>query len=297
MSDQAILTILNVALVIFVIIFAIVLIKDIIKHKKNLERKSSIIAGIIGFITDFLNTFRTGSFALTTSLLRATKQCNDEVIPGTLNTGHALPTAVLALLFFRAVKIDPITLVVMILASIIGAWVGAGLISKLSRKIIQIIMGIALLTAIGFMLLDMFNVIQSTGEASGLTGIKLIIGAVCNLFLGALMAAGIEIYAPCMVLVFLLGMSIDTAFPIIMGSNAFSIQIAGIKYIREGKYARKTSLVINIFGCLGAIVAFVFFKNLSMTAVKWVVIAIILYTAVNMIMDSQRQQKVKNSIR
>ena len=297
MSDQAILTILNVTLITFVIIFVIVLIKDIVKHKKNLERKSSIIAGTIGFITGFLDAFRVGSFALTTALLRASKQCNDEVIPGTLNASHVVPVAVLALLSFKAVKIDPITLVAMILASVIGAWLGAAFMSKLNKKTIQIIMGIALMTAIVFMLLDMFNVIQSTGDVSGLTGIKLIIGVVCNFFFGAFMTTGIGLYAPCMALLYFLGMSADAAFPIMMGSSALSIQIAGIKFIREGKYARKTSLVINVLGCCGVIVAFLFFKNLSMIVVKWVIIAIILYTAVNMLRASQRQQQIRNSIR
>ena len=297
MSDQAILTILNVALVIFVLIFVIVLIMDIVKHKKHLERKSSIIAGIIGLITGFFDAFKIGSFALTIALLRATKQCDDEVMPGTLNASHTIPVAVLAFLFFRAVKVDPVTLIAMISASVTGAFIGASFMSKLSKKIIRIIMGLALLAAAVFMLLGMFNVIQSTGGSSALTGIKLIIGVVCNFFLGVLMTAGVELYVPCMALVYFLGMSADAAFPIMMGSYAFSIQVAGIKFIKEGRYARKTSLVINILGCFGVIIAFIFFKNLSMTVVKWVIIAIILYTAVNMMMVSGKQQRIKNSIK
>ncbi len=296
MSDQTIIIILEIALVIFVIPFAIVLVMDVIKHKNNLEKKSSIVAGIIGFVTDFLDTLGIGSFAPTTALLRAFKQCDDSVIPGTLNVSHAIPVAVEALLFFSAVKIDPVTLVTMILASVIGAWLGAGFISKLSKKNIQIIMGVALLITVVFMLLRMFNVIQGTGDATGLTGVKLIIGIVVNFILGALMTAGVGLYAPCMALVFVLGMSPAAAFPIMMGSCAFLMQVAGIRFVREGKYARKTSLVINILGCCGVAVAFLFFQSLSMDLLKWLVIVVILYTAITMLIASQKKESPRKSI-
>lgn len=295
MSGNTILIMLYVALVIFVVPFVIVLIMDIVKHKDELENKSSIIAAIIGFITDFLDTLGIGSFAPTTALLRATKQCDDEVIPGTLNVGHAVPVAVEAMLFFGAVDIDPITLVTMILASVIGAWLGAGFMSRLPKKAIQIVMGVALIITAVFMLLGMFNVIQGTGEATGLTGIKLVVGIVVNFFLGALMTAGVGLYAPCMALVYILGMSPASAFPIMMGSCAFLMQVAGIRFVKEGKYARKTSLVINIAGCAGVAVAFLFFSNLSMTALKWLVVVVMLYTAITMIMASQKTETAKNN--
>ena len=56
------------------------------------------------------------------------------------------------------------------------------------------------------------------GTATGLSGIKLVVGVVINFFLGALMMIGVGLYAPCMALVGALGMNIGVAFPIMMGS-------------------------------------------------------------------------------
>ena len=42
-----------------------------------------------------------------------------------------------------------------------------------------------------------------------------------NFVLGALMTIGIGLYAPCMIMVSLLGMNPTAAFPIMMGSCAF----------------------------------------------------------------------------
>ncbi len=54
-----------------------------------------------------------------------------------------------------------------------------------------------------------------------------------NFLLGALMTLGIGLYAPCMILVSLLGMSERTAFPIMMGSCAFLMPVGSLRFIRE----------------------------------------------------------------
>ena len=49
------------------------------------------------------------------------------------------------------------------------------------------------------------------------------------------MTLGIGLYAPCLVLVSLLGMSPSTAFPIMMGSCAFLMPTAGIRFVKRGQ--------------------------------------------------------------
>src|SRR5262247_2852520 len=101
----------------------------------------------IGFVTNFFDTLGIGSFATTTTLFRLRKLVADENIPGTLNVGHALPTVVQALIFILTVTVGPVTLIAMILASVLGACLGAGIVARLNRRAIQIGMGAALLVA------------------------------------------------------------------------------------------------------------------------------------------------------
>ena len=54
-----------------------------------------------------------------------------------------------------------------------------------------------------------------------------------NFVLGALMTLGIGLYAPCMILVALLGMNDATAFPIMMGSCAFLMPAASVRFVRR----------------------------------------------------------------
>ena len=68
-------------------------------------------------------------------------------------------------------------------------------------------------------------------------GAQLAIGLAVNFVLGALMTLGIGLYAPCMIMISLLGMTPTTAFPIMMGSCAFLMPVGSLQFMREGSYA------------------------------------------------------------
>src|ERR1700752_2443971 len=140
----------------------------------------------IGFVTNFFDTLGIGSYATTTSAFKFWKLVPDQQIPGTLNTGHVLPTVEQAVLFMTAVAVDARTLVLMIGAACAGAWLGAGIVSGFSRRPVQIGLGSALLFAATIVLAQLLNVVPG-GTALGLTGVKLVIGVGANFVLGALM--------------------------------------------------------------------------------------------------------------
>ncbi len=194
-----------------------------------------------GFLTDFGDTFGVGSFAVTTGIYRTTETVDDRLIPGTLNVGHGLPTIAQALIFIAAVQVDITTLCLLILASVIGAWFGAGFVSKLPKRSVQLGMGFALLFAALLMYLRIENAVPKAAEDQAvlaLSGWKLVVGIIGNLIFGALMTIGVGAYAPIMVMVSLLGMNTTAAFPIMMGSCAFLMPTASYQFVRNGSYDR-----------------------------------------------------------
>ena len=82
----------------------------------------------VGFFTNFLDTLGIGSFATTTSTFKFLRGVKDEAIPGTMNVGHAIPTVAEALIYVGIITVDLRTLVLMIAASVLGAWLGAGVV-------------------------------------------------------------------------------------------------------------------------------------------------------------------------
>ena len=106
----------------------------------------------MGFFSNFFDALGIGSFATSTTYFRVRRLVRDELIPGTLNTGHCLPTVTQAYIGIAVIAVDPLMLVLMIATAVAGAWVGAGVVSRMPRRAIQVGMGIALLVAAGLIL-------------------------------------------------------------------------------------------------------------------------------------------------
>jgi len=271
-----------ITLVILSIFFIYVLSKDVIKHRKVLENISVVKTALIGFIVNFFDVLGIGAFAPQTALLKFTKQTEDRILPGTLNVSNTIPVLIQALIFIQIVKVEPVTLISMLLSAAAGAILGAGIVAKLSVRKIQLTMGFALLVTAFFMLSGQMHWIQNGGEAIGLSGGKLALAIGANFILGAFMTVGIGLYAPCMALVYALGMSPLVAFPIMMGSCAFLMPPASAKFIKEGAYNRKASVSMAIPGIIAVLIAAFLIKSLPLNTLRWVVIVVIIYTSLVM---------------
>ena len=210
---------------------------------------------LIGVVTDFFDTLGVGSFATTTSLYKLGRVVDDRDIPGTLNVGHALPTLAEAFIYIAIVQVDMATLVTMIGASVLGAYLCSGVVARWPRRKIQIGMGILLLVAAAIIVLRQLQWVPGGGNARGVHGNWLLVAAGGNFVLGALMTLGIGLFAPCMILVSLLGMNADTAFPIMMGSCAFLMPVASLRFIRSGRYDRRAALGLTLGGVPAVLVA------------------------------------------
>jgi uncharacterized membrane protein YfcA len=247
---------------------------------------------ITGFIANFFDTLGVGSFATSTSIFRQWRMVPDERIPGTLNVGYALPTIAQAYIYTRIVPVDSTTLILMIVAAILGAWLGAGLVSSWPRRRVQMGMGLALLGAAIIIVLQQLKITPPGGDLFQLTGSRLILGIVGNFILGALMTIGIGLYAPCMILVSLLGMSPTAAFPIMMGSCAFLMPLASVRFVRSGGYAPRAILGMMFAGLPAVLIAALIVKSLPLTAVQWLVVVVVTYTAVSLLRTARRERNL-----
>lgn len=285
--------IISAILVLLTGYFAVIFLMDYIKtvKEKRLEPGNFFVFGLIGLVVNFFDTLGIGSFAPSTAIFKFTKLVDDRIIPGTLNVANCVPVVAEALVFMTVIKVDILTLVAMIISATLGAYFGAGFISKLPKKKVQIGMGTALIVVAFFLLAGLLKIMPVGGEATGLTGIKLVIGVVGNFILGALMSLGIGIYAPCMALVFALGMSPKVAFPIMMGSCAFLQPVAAVKFVKEGAYNRKASLPINLFGVIGVLIAAFIVKELPLNTLKWLVVFVILFASVMMFISAMKEKE------
>ncbi len=276
-------TIIWIGLILFLIWFIYFFAKDIWLHKKHLGNASWIKTGIIGFLVNFFDVLGIGAFAPQTALLKFTKQTPDRLIPGTMNVANTIAVLIQAIIFIKLVEVDPLTLLIMFVTATIGATIGAGFVSKLSENKIRLTMSIALLITAGFMFANKMHWIQGQGNEIGLHGWKLLLAAVVNFILGAMMTVGVGLYAPCMAMVYLLGLSPQVAFPIMMGSCAFLMPPASFKFIKAGAYHRKAALGMAIPSIIAVLIAAFIVQSLPLDTLRWVVLIIVLYTSMSML--------------
>jgi len=249
----------------------------------------------IGFITNFFDTLGIGSYATSTSLFRFWKVVRDEKIPGTLNVGHALPTIIQALIYITIVEVEFVTLIAIIGAAVVGAWLGAGVVAGLPRRQVQIGMGIALIGAATLMLLSLTGLGPAPGVALGVTGVKLGVAVAISMVLGALMMLGIGYYAPCLIMISLLGMNPTAAFPIMMGACAFLIPVGSVQFIRKQSYDVRTAIGLMVGGPAAVLIAAFIVKSLPLDYVRWGVIVVVIYTAVSMLRTAAQERALRTA--
>ncbi len=249
--------------------------------------KPGLLQLAIGFVTNFFDTLGIGSFAPTTAAFKFRRVVADEMISGTLNVGHTLPTVVQGLIFIGVVRVGPATLVSMMAAAAIGAWLGAGIVARLPRRAIQLAMGAALAVAAVLFTLMNLEQLPSGGAALELAGAKLVAAVSINFVLGALMTLGIGLYAPCLILVSLLGMNPIAAFPIMMGSCAVLMPVAAVRFVRDSKYDLRAALGLALGGIPAVLLAAYVVRSLPLTWLRWLVVIIVLYAAALMLLSAR----------
>jgi uncharacterized membrane protein YfcA len=311
----------------------------------------------LGFITNFFDTLGIGSFAPTTAAFKFFRMVPDRLIPGTLNVGHTLGAVVQTFIYTLVIDVDITTLTLMILAAVLGARLGAGVVASWPKRKVQIGMGTALLVAAAlFTRAQIANpsqpvvagaaqtgaAISTTGwdpsstvlrsgtaledvvsDAEGkatlrlstpitvdgpartvfqtpedgasvdvgtlsLAGVKLALGLLGNFALGALMTLGIGLYAPCMILVGLLGMNARTAFPIMMGSCAFLMPLASATFVRKHAYALRPALGLALGSVPAVLIAAYLVTSMPLYYVRWLVVGVVIIAATMMLRSAAK---------
>ena len=110
--------------------------------------------------------------------------------------------------------------------------------------------------------------------------ISFIYGAVNNIGIGSYALTSATVYA--------LGLSPLVAFPIMMGACTLSVHVCSMQFIKIGGYSRKITLSAAIFGSLGVLVAVFVVKSLDVAMLQWVVVAVVLFSAYQMISSSRK---------
>lgn len=264
------------ALSLIAIYFTTVLVRT--AHKRGeLAPKPEAIG--LGAVTDFFDTLGIGSFAPTTAYMKLRKMAPDSYFPAILNAGHALPTIAQALIFITLVEVDPILLIACIVASVAGAFVGAPIVQRSPVRVVQAVVGVALLIAALLFAMRNLGIGPAGGEALTLPPVLFGVAVFGHFVMGVLMMFGIGLYAPSLILLSLLGLNPAAAFPIMMGSCAFLMPISSLRFVRSERIDLRIVLGIAIGGIPAVLLAAFVVTSLELEVLRWLVTIVVLYAA------------------
>jgi len=244
----------------------------------------SVEGVLVSAVANFFDTLGIGNFATTTPYLKFRRLTeNDGLIPATMMVGYALPTVAEAFIFTNAVKVDPVLLCTSIGVCVLGAIVGVYVAARLPVNPIRIIMGIGLLVAAAGFTLSNLGLMPPGGTATSLPPMAFAIVVAASFAFGILVNLGVGNFAPTLVLVSLLGMDPRAAFPIMMGSGALLVLVAGLRIIRTRPLNLPLVLGMSLGGIPAVLVAALIVKSLPITQLRWGVGAVVTYSAAVML--------------
>ena len=238
---------------------------------------------VVGIAANFLDCFGIGAFATTSAAFKLGRSVPDGDIPGTMTVGDTIPMCLEAILFAAIVRVDGLTMGVLIAAAVIGAFLGSTLVTKLNMQGVRLMMGVGMVILGVFMALRVFMIgpFGREGNGLGLPVGKLIVAAIVMVILGILMNIGVGLYAPCMALCCGLGMSVTATFPIVMGASALLMAYgSGPQFIKAGKFDMFGVITQMAGGIVGVVIAYCFIKSLDVRILTMIITAVVLVTAV-----------------
>jgi len=273
-----VLTILLTALALLATAFIGVLGRAVLKCGTRVPGPESIL---LGAITNFFDTLGIGSFAPTTAWLRFRRMIPDSFIPATLNVGHALPAMAQSAIFLilLGVHVDPALLIACIVAAVAGAVVGAPLMVRAPVRLVQGIVGVALLIAAALYAMSNLDLMPIGGTATALEPRLLWIAVAAHFAMGMLMAFGIGLYAPSLILLSLLGLDPRLAFPIMASACAFLMPTTGFRYIKAERIDLRVVIGIALGGIPAVLLAAFVVKELPIEPLRWAIVVVVLYAA------------------
>ena len=273
-------------------VFVVAFIRDIIKHKQELKEEpgNPIVMAFSQLIIYFLSTFGISDFAIGASLYPKAKWVDTKRLPGTLNTACVVPVAAMALAYIKSIEVGIWTLIIPIVAQVLGSFLSPRFVVKLPARKIKFLVTIGLMVAGATILMQLVNVFPSGGTATSLSGWKLALLGVLSFIYGAFNNMGIGSYPLTMATIFALGLEPSAAFPIMMGACTFSVPIGSLEFVRLKSYSRKITLFSATTGVIGVLIAVFIVKSLNVTVLKWVVLVVIVYSAISMAMSMRTKE-------
>jgi len=274
---------LLVPLVLVAFAFSVLLVRACLAAGAMRPRVEALL---MSAVSNFFDTLGISSFATTLAWMRVRRLVPDRLIPPTLVAGYTLPTLLQSGVFLAllGVRVDPVLLVGCIAAMLAGGLVGARLVTRTPVRIVQAIIGVALLLAAAFFTLANLKLMPVGGTATGLPPVLVAVTIAAHFVLGILINFGVGNYAPTLAMLSLFGMDPRLAFPIMASAGAFCIAGASFRLVRrEAELDLRVVLGMAVGAIPAVLIAAFAVREMPLEWLRWLVVAVVTYAAITLL--------------
>ena len=246
---------------------------------------------VLGAITNFFDTLGIGSFAPSIAWMRLRRIVPDRLIPMTMLCGYILPSLLQGIIFMLllGVKVDPWLILACVVAMVTGGFFSPALAARSPVRLIQTIVGVALLLAAFFYLLSNLGLMPVGGDATSLPIGKAAIAVAAHVLFGLLLAFGVGNYAPTLALLSLLGMDPRLAFPIMAAAAGFSGAAAAARCMNLMKLDLRLAMGLAVGAIPAVLVAAFIVKEMPVTTLRWLVVVVVTYAGITLLLSAMRK--------
>ncbi len=248
------------------------------------------ISGIVAFIADTLGI---GSFAINVVTAKLFGTFNDVELPAVSNSAQVLPGALAAIFFMQWIKVDLVTLLTLTTGACCGGFIGSTLASRLSKQSIRLAMIVCFTFIISLLIIRQLHLFASSADVVALDSWMLVLGFIGMILCGMFTSVGVGPFVTMQGLLFLLHVSPFVAFPIMTTAAALQQPIITLVFLNNDKIPLKKTLILSFFGCLGVLIALPIFMNLSVNALREMLLLILIYN-LYIITKSYYENKLSN---
>jgi uncharacterized membrane protein YfcA len=272
---------LLVPIVLAALLFSFVLLRAAIAQ----HAVPKLEAILLGAVVSFFDTLGIGSFAPTTAWMKFRKMVPDRLIPPTMLVGLTPPVFAESIIFLilLGVGVDPVLLVGCALAVLLGGLLGAPLVARASVWIVQLTVAVGLVLAAGAYAMTNLQLFPGGGSAASLPLTLTIAAIAANFLFGVLLNFGIGNYAPTLITLSLMGMNPRLIFPIMAAGAAVMGAGACVRHIQMGRMDLRVVVGLGLGGIPAVVVAALIVKTMPLDILRWLVTAVVLYTAIVML--------------
>ena len=248
----------------------------------------------LGAVTNFFDTLGIGSFAPSIAWMRFRKLVPDRLIPLTVLGGYILPAIAQALIFLvlLGVRVDAPLLLQCIIAMVIGGFVGVPIATRAPIRVVQGIVGVALLAAAFFYILTNLGLMPPGGSATSLPTRWAVVAVAVHFIFGVLLSFGVGNYAPTLALLSLVGMDTRLAFPIMACAASFGGLAASGRSLHLVKLNYRIVLGLAIGAIPAVLIAAFIVKEMPMALLRWLVVVVVSYAGGTLLLSATRRAAV-----